>query len=146
MQPEALRNLCKNRFSEWLKSSLPFVGAGMVFVGASTKPDRCDKTYATLLHEVDRLTDDVTGDELERAIVGIVAADETRGDSTRAHCGELAGDIFHYGKPIPTEEKIAKIEAVTMDDVKRYLTDYPRDQLCVLTLGPRPLSAATAAC
>ncbi|MCH8251104.1 MAG: insulinase family protein [Planctomycetes bacterium] len=121
-------------------------GAGMIFVGASTKPDRCDKTCATLLHEVDRLADDVTSDELERAIVGIVAADETRGDSTRARCAELAGDIFHFGKPIPTDEKIAKIEAVTIEDVKRYLTDYPRDQLCVLTLGPRPLSTATAAC
>ncbi len=35
--------------------------------------------------------------------------------------------------------------AVTIDDVKRYLAEHPRDRLCVVTLGPRPLAHAAAA-
>ncbi len=115
-------------------------GAGMVFLGASTTPDRRDQTYATLLREVDRLGDDIEQDELDRAVTGIVANQETRGDTTSTRCSELANDLFFFGRPIPPEERIGKIKAVTLDDVKHYLASYPRDRLCVVTLGPEPLS------
>ncbi len=116
-------------------------GAGMMFLGASTTPERCDLTYKTLLNEVDRLSEDLTKDELDRAITGIVASQETRGDTTRARCGEIASDMFFFGRPLPIEEKIAKLQAVTVEDVRRYLANHPRNKLCVLTLGPRPLGA-----
>lgn len=115
-------------------------GGGMLFLGASTTPERCDKTYNTLLREVDRLAEDLEEDELERAKTGIVAGTETRGDATRSRCAELASDLFHYGRPRSREEKIARIMAVGLDDVRRYLHEHPRDQLCVLTLGPKALA------
>jgi hypothetical protein len=37
------------------------------------------------------------------------------------------------------DEKIAKIQAVTIDDIKAYLADHPRDRLGVVTVGPREL-------
>ena len=114
-------------------------GAGMMFMGASTTPERCDRTYETLLHEVDRLADDLTQEELDRAVTGIVANQDTRGDATRARCAELASDLFFFGRPVPIEEKVAKVQAVTIEDIHRYLTLHPRDRLCVITLGPRPL-------
>ncbi len=114
-------------------------GAGMVFLGASTTPERCAKTYTTLLHEVDRLAEDITQDELDRAVTGIVANQETRGDATRSRCAELASDLFFFGRPVPIEEKVAKVQAVTIEDIRRYLALHPRDRLCVITLGPRPL-------
>ena len=114
-------------------------GSGMVFLGASTTPERCARTYSTLLHEVDRLASDITEDELDRAVTGIVANQETRGDATRARCAELASDLFFFGRPVPIEEKVAKVQAVTIEDIRRYLTLHPRDRLSVITLGPRPL-------
>lgn len=114
-------------------------GSGMIFLGASTKPERCDQTYAALLREVDKLAEHITEDELERAITGIVTPQETRGDGTRAHCQELAGDLFFFGRPVPMDEKVAKVQAVTVDDIHRYLATYPRDRKSVVTLGPRPL-------
>ncbi len=115
--------------------------AGMIHLGASSTPANADKTYRTLLREVDRLSDDLLESEVDRAIVGIAARTETRGDITRAHCSELVGDLFHYGYPVPMEEKIARVEAVTVDAVKRYLAAHPRDSLSVVTLGPRELAA-----
>ena len=117
-------------------------GSGMVFLGASTKPERCEQTYEALLREVERLGDDIEPDELERAITGIVANYETRGDSTQAKCGELAADLFFHQRPIAVEDKIAKIKVVDAVAIRRYLNDYPRDRLCVVTLGPRGLSAS----
>jgi len=118
-------------------------GSGMIFLGASTTPDRCDQTYKTLLREVERLAEDIQPDELERAITGIVVNLETRGDSTRARCAELANDLFYFGRPLPEDEKIARVQAVTIDKIRRYLATYPRDQLCVVTLGPRALEGAS---
>lgn len=115
-------------------------GVGMIFLGASTTPERCDQTFRTLLREVDRLGEDLAQDELERAVTGITAKVETRGFATRALCAELADDLFHYGRPVPTEEKLARIRAVTIADINRYLAGHPRDRLCVVTLGPKGIA------
>lgn len=117
--------------------------AGMIHLGASTTPERCDKTFETLLREVDRLRDDLEPGEVQRAIVGITARTETRGDITRAHCTELVNDLFHHGHPIPIEEKVARIQAVDVAAIQRYLDAHPRNVLSVVTLGPRELSAAS---
>lgn len=114
-------------------------GVGMMFMGASTMPDRCDETYETLVTEVERLGDDLTEEELQRAKTGILASHETRGDTTRARCSDLASDLFFFQKPVPIEEKIAKLEAVSIADIRGYLKKYPCDKCCVVTVGPRPL-------
>jgi predicted Zn-dependent peptidase len=120
-------------------------GYGMIFLGASTTPQRCDQTYAAMLREVDRLSEDLTQDELDRAVTGIQAQRETRGESTRARCVEMASDLFFYGKPISKEEKTAKIAAVGIKEVKDYLASVPRDRRCLVTLGPRSLEEIGAA-
>jgi len=128
--------------SAWAESPR---GMGMIFLGASSTPDRCHTTYETLLKEVDRLGDDLTQEELSRAAAGIVANLKTRGDTTRARCSELAEDLFHYGHPLPWEEKTRRIQAVTIDDIKQFLLDHPRDRLSVLTLGPNVLEGGEIA-
>ncbi len=112
---------------------------GRLFMGASTMPARCDQTYRTLLREVDRLAEDVTAEEIERAKISIIAKTQTHGDITRARVSELSSDLYFHGHPIPVAEKNAKLSAVGVEDVRRYLRTHPRDRLCVLTLGPRPL-------
>ncbi|MBK8270977.1 MAG: insulinase family protein [Planctomycetes bacterium] len=118
-------------------------GSGMIFLGASTTPVRCDLTISTLLREVDRLSEDLTAEELNRAKVGIIAKTQTHGDITRARLGELSGDLFHFGRPVGTDEKNARVEAVTIGDIKRYLSEHPRDRRCVQTLGPRAMEGVT---
>ncbi len=115
-------------------------GSGMIHMGASTKPDRCDRTYATLLREIDRLAEDLAPDELRRAVTGIAARQEREADMTQSRAEDLAEDLLHFGRPIPVEEKLAKVRAVTMDDIRRYLSEHPRSRLSVLTLGPKPLA------
>ncbi len=119
-------------------------GIGIVYLGASTTPERCARTYQTLLREIDRLAEDLEADELRRAINGLVSRAETRGDITRSRCSELSEDLFHYGHPVPLEDKIARTRQVTIADVKAYLHDFPRDQLSVLTLGPAELGGLAA--
>ncbi len=114
--------------------------AGMMHLGASTTPQRVEETYATLLREIGRLAEDITEREIERAITGIVTSVQTHGDLTRAKAVRVADDLFYYGRPVPLEQKLAKIRAVTVSDVQQYLKAHPRDRLSVVTLGPRGLN------
>ncbi|HOW73783.1 MAG TPA: pitrilysin family protein [Phycisphaerae bacterium] len=113
---------------------------GMLHVGASTTPDRVDQTYATLLREINRLSEDLTEEEVQRAITGLVAQVRTRGDVTRSRASRLADDLFFHGCPIPITEKLARIQAVTVSDIRGFLARHPRDRLSVVTLGPRELA------
>ncbi|MFN0138293.1 MAG: M16 family metallopeptidase, partial [Phycisphaerae bacterium] len=42
-------------------------GMGLIHLGASTTPERCEKTYQTLLRELARLSEDLTEEEVKRA-------------------------------------------------------------------------------
>jgi len=120
-------------------------GAGMIFLGASATPERCEQTLDTLLREVDRLSEDLTEHEVARAATGIVAKLETQGEITRSRCGELSEDLFQRGRPKEHEQKIAEVKAVTPDDIRRFLAEHPRDRISVVTLGPKVLPGARLA-
>ena len=118
-------------------------GTGMIYFGASSTPDNCEETYRTLLSEVDRLKDDLTEDELDRARAGILVRSEIRGDVTRSRCGELASDLFFRGHLIPRREKLERVQAVGVADIRRYLDEHPRNALSVVTMGPRDIEVAS---
>ena len=115
-------------------------GCGMIFVSASCKPDRAQTTFRTLLGEIDRLSEDLTEEELDRARSRIIAREETMADLTRSRRNTLSYDLFHHGHPLPLEEKIEQLRAVTVPDLARYLAAHPRDRLSILTLGPHELT------
>jgi predicted Zn-dependent peptidase len=117
-------------------------GAGMVFVGASSRPEHCDRAYATILRELERLPGDITLEELDRAKTQIDVDLVIRGDRTQARCRELADDLFHHGELIPTAQKLARIKAVTLDDIRQYFSEHAWRPLSVVTLGPREIREA----
>lgn len=114
-------------------------GKGILHLGASTTPERCHRTLETLLAELRRLGVDLTATETLRARDGLIAQYETEDDLTRARASGLSDDLFHFGRPIGREAKLAALRAVTLDDVRAYAGRLPLDRLCVATLGPRAL-------
>jgi len=114
-------------------------GLGMIFVSASCKPDRAATTFTTLLREIDRLSEDLTEQELQRAATRLIAREETLADMTRSRRGTLAFDLFHHGRPIPIDERIARLRAVAVEDLVDYLQRHARDRLSIVTLGPAEL-------
>jgi len=117
-------------------------GSGLLMVGAATTPQRCQQTYATLLRELERVATDVTDEEVSRALAGFLVRAAVRGDQTRTRCSEQSDDIIHFGRPVPMEEKLDRLRAVTVEQVRdfaaRYIAQAPRS---VVTLGPEPLTA-----
>lgn len=112
---------------------------GMVHLGSSCTPQNTEETSERLLGEMNRMVDDVTEPEVERAISGILAAAQTHGDTTRAKAVRVINDLFYLGQPVPIEAKLARIKAVTTGDVQQYLRRHPREQMSIVTVGPRCL-------
>ena len=115
--------------------------AGLICAGASTTPDRCKKTFETLNRELNRVGQDVTSEEIERSLTGIVVRADIRRDITRSRCVEQADDVFHYGRAVSWQEKLEKLKAVTVEDIKRYCETYIAGKdVCAVTLGPQTAS------
>ena len=56
------------------------------------------------------------GDSPQARLAGLIAKSETHGDITRARCGELASDLFYFGRPMP----IDAVRPVIMNELKRH--------------------------
>jgi predicted Zn-dependent peptidase len=113
-------------------------GGGLLTMGASTRPDRGERTCQTLLREMSRLGEDLAADELQRAKALIAARRQTRGELTRVRAGEIAEDLYYFGEPRDRNEETSRIEQVTIDEIRQYLTAHPRsaERLSIVTLGP----------
>jgi predicted Zn-dependent peptidase len=69
-------------------------------------------------------------------------------ESSGARAEQLARQMIVYGRPVPIDEIVAKIEAVTVDSVKaagRALLSRARPSVAVLGPGQRLESAAAIA-
>ncbi|GJM25573.1 MAG: zinc protease [Phycisphaerae bacterium] len=117
-------------------------GDGLMYFGASTTPERCAKTYETMLAELARVGVDLTQEEVDRARTGIEVRSDIRGDVTRALCSEMADDLMHFGRPIPRADKLERLRKISIADVKRFCESHvhnaPRS---VVTLGPKALDS-----
>jgi predicted Zn-dependent peptidase len=111
---------------------------GLLTMGASTTPQRSEQTCRTLLREMARLGEDLTEEELQRAKALIAARRQTRAELTRVRAGEIAEDLYYFGRPRDRDEETARIETVTVDDIRQYLAAHPRtaERLSIVTLGP----------
>lgn len=112
-------------------------GRGVIHLGASSTPENCERTYRTLLRELERVGEDLTDNETCRARDGLIAHMETEDDLTRARTLGLSDDLFHYGRPIGPLPKIAAIRTVNVDAVAAYARQLRRDEICVATVGPK---------
>jgi len=111
-------------------------GRGVIHLGASTTPENCQRTYRTLLRELERLQADLTEEELRRARDGLIAHLETEDDLTRARAAGLSDDLFHFSRPVGPEPKLAALRAVTRARVAAYAQRLRRAPRCVATVGP----------
>ena len=112
---------------------------GIIHLGASTTPQRVDRTYQTLLREIRRVGEDLTDTETRRARDSLIAQSETEDDLTRARASSLSDDLFHFGRPLGRRVKLDALRSVQVGDVAAYARVLPLEQLCVATLGPRAL-------
>ncbi len=114
---------------------------GGVFGYAGTTPERAQETLDVTLHEIENLTTDLHVGELDRWKVRIQSALIMEQESSASRASSLASDQYQIGRPLTTEELEAKIEALTLEDVRQYWDQHPPSDYRFVTLGPQLLQA-----
>ena len=118
-------------------------GAGIFGAYASVRPDASiDRVEASFLEEIARLRDEpVTAAELDKAKRQIEVSMIHQLTTNAAIAARIGYDVTILGKIRPLEDRLAAIQAVDADDVRRvartYLTDAGRN---VVHVVPPPAS------
>jgi predicted Zn-dependent peptidase len=115
----------------------PYSDTGMFGLYAGTDADDLDELMRVLVGEITDATETITEAEVTRAKAqmktGLLMALENSG----ARAEQIARQMIAYGRPIPLEEIVGKVEAVTADSARaagRALLS--RSSPAIAVLGP----------
>jgi predicted Zn-dependent peptidase len=111
-------------------------GTGRIHIRASSTPERCGQTFKTLMREVERLSEDLTDAEMERARNSLIAQALTHDDITRSRAAALSEDMYYFGRPVGLGPKLEAVRAVTRAQIVSYVQRFSTGEVCVATLGP----------
>lgn len=112
---------------------------GAVTLYAGTTPDRAHQTLEVILMELRGLQGTVSEAELRRSKANLCAALIIGEESSASRASSNAWDWW-VGKRVRSMEEIhAGLEAVSLESIDRYLSDYALDSFMLVTLGPRKL-------
>ena len=114
----------------------PAMDGGLFGVYAGTGEDEASELMPVTLEELRRVQVDVNEAELRRARSQAKAGLLMSLESTGSRCEQLARQMQVFGRIVPTAETVAKIEAVTIDDVKRAAARIFRGKPTLATMGP----------
>ena len=109
---------------------------GLFGVYAGTSPDQARELVPILCHEICRVARDVTEDELARARAQLKAGTLMALESTMSRCEHLGQQLLVYGRPVPTEEVVRRIDAVDLEGVRRVAARLRRQRPTLAALGP----------
>ena len=109
---------------------------GLFGVYAGTDPNQAKELVPLLCHEICRVTEDLTEDEVMRARAQLKAGTLMALESTMSRCEHLGQQLLVYGRPVPTEEVVRRINAVDMDAVRKAAARLRQAPPAVAALGP----------
>ena len=114
----------------------PFMDAGLFGIYAGTGEDEAKELVPVTLQELRKVQTGIGAGELHRARAQVKASLLMSLESTGSRCEQLARQLQVFGRLIPTAETVAKINAVTIEDVQRAARRIFRAAPTLASLGP----------
>jgi predicted Zn-dependent peptidase len=128
-----IRGLCYSVYS----FHAPYHDTGLFAIYAGTDPNDVDELMRVCAGEIEKAAETVSEAEVARSKIQMKAGLLMALESSGARAEQLARQMIIYGRPVPLEEIVAKIEAVTVDSVRLAGTALlSRGQPVVTVLGP----------
>jgi predicted Zn-dependent peptidase len=128
-----IRGLCYSVYS----FHAPYHDTGLFAIYAGTDPNDVDELMRVCAAEIEEAAITVSETEVMRAKIQMKAGLLMALESSGARAEQLARQMIIYGRPVPLDEIVAKIEAVTVDSVRSAATALlSRGQPVVTVLGP----------
>ena len=111
---------------------------GLLGVSAGVSPENARETIDCIIHEMDRMAQEPVGDdELAKAKEFRIGNFRLSLESPMSLAQRTGESLLTMGEIEPVEEIVAKLEAVTHEDVQRVAADIVRrDNIAVSVVGP----------
>ena len=114
----------------------PFLDTGLFGIYAGTGEEEASELVPVTLEELRRVQDDVTPEELHRARAQVKASLLMSLESTGSRCEQIARQIQVFGRVLPTEESVARLNAVDLEGIRRTARRIFRSPPTLAALGP----------
>ena len=125
---------------------MPYSDTGLFALYAGTDETDAPELMRVVIGETGNATETLSESEVARAKAQLKAGLLMALESSEARVGQLARQMLAYGRPIPLDEIVAKVDAVTVDSARaagRMLIR--RSPPAIAALGPGAGLASTAA-
>lgn len=113
-----------------------FLDSGLFSIYAGTGEHQVDELLPTIKDVLRDFPNTLENKEIERSKAQIKAGTLMSLESTSARCEKLAQHMMVYNRPIPPEEVIEKVNAVTREDIIRVATQLISKPPTFAALGP----------
>jgi predicted Zn-dependent peptidase len=114
-----------------------FADTGIFGIHAATGAEDIENLMPVLLGELERSSQDLTEAELSRARAQMRASLLMSLESPAARAGQLARQMLLFGRPIPVDELVARIDGVSVERVRNLAqTLFTRSTPTVAAIGP----------
>jgi predicted Zn-dependent peptidase len=123
----------------------PYSDMGLFGLYAGTDPGDADELMRVVVDQISTAADTLTEPEVARAKTQMKAGLLMALESSGARAEQLARQLMAYGRPLPLEEVVAKVEAVTIESAReagRALIG--RSRPAIAALGPSSTLERTA--
>jgi predicted Zn-dependent peptidase len=114
----------------------PYVDGGLFGIYAGTGESEAAELMPVTLDELHKVQTGVTEAELARARAQVKASLLMSLESTGSRCEQLARQMQIFGRVVSTAETVAKIEAVTTEEVQRTAARIFRAAPTLAAMGP----------
>jgi predicted Zn-dependent peptidase len=123
----------------------PYVDTGMFGLYAGTDATDSAELMRVVVDEINSAAETISEAEINRAKAQMKAGLLMALESSGARAEQLARQILIHGRPIPLEEIVGKIEAVTVESARQAGRELiARGRPAVVALGPAGLESAAA--
>ena len=113
-----------------------YVDGGIFGIYAGTGEKEVAELMPVVCDELAKLPGDMSAPEVARAAAQLRAATLMSREKPSARCEQLASQLLIFGRPIPPAEAVARIDAVTIDDLARLARRLMKSTPTLAALGP----------
>ena len=126
------RGLCYSIYSFYW----PFMDTGLIGIQTATSEEDIEELVPVVLSELGKMSDGVTGAELDRAKSQLRAGLLMTLESPIARAGQMARHILVHGRPLTLEEMLEKVDAVTLGDIAGVALSVLESPPTLAAIGP----------
>ena len=113
-----------------------FKDSGVFGIYAGTGEQECAELFPAILEELRKIRLHISNEELTRARAQLKSSLLMSLESTSNRCERIARQLQIFGRIIPTEEIVQRIDSVTTEDICQVATSLFSEDLTLSAIGP----------